>query len=97
MDEYGKYYEFDEDEMNSIIENEKHATSIEAWNSANNLFNEIKEEAEAAKKLATTITYSSGYYGNGSGLTKSGGVNYFSGRKETYYSSRVLHHYRTNE
>lgn len=34
---------------------------------------------------------------NGSGLTRSGGVNWYNGRKETYYSSRVLYHYRTSE
>lgn len=32
-----------------------------------------------------------------SSLTKQSGVNYYNGRKETYYSSRVLHHYRTSE
>lgn len=30
-------------------------------------------------------------------LTKSGGVYYYGDRKETYYSSRVLYHYRTPE
>lgn len=31
------------------------------------------------------------------GLTPSGGVNYYDGRRETYYSSNVLYHYRTSE
>lgn len=31
-------------------------------------------------------------YSNGSGLTKSGGVNYYEGRKETWYSSNTLYH-----
>lgn len=31
------------------------------------------------------------------GLTQQGGVNYHDGRTETYYSSNVLHHYRTDE
>ena len=31
------------------------------------------------------------------GLTMEGGVNYHDGRTETYYSSNVLHHYRTDE
>lgn len=35
--------------------------------------------------------------GNGSGLTASSGVNYFGGRKETYYSSNALYHHRTPE
>lgn len=34
---------------------------------------------------------------NGSGLTQQSGVNYYDGRTETYYSSNVLYHYRTNE
>ena len=32
-----------------------------------------------------------------SGLTPQSGVNYYNGRTETYYSSNVLYHYRTNE
>lgn len=32
-----------------------------------------------------------------SGLTQQGGVNYYDGRTETYYSSNVLYHYRTPE
>lgn len=35
--------------------------------------------------------------GRVSGLNKTSGVNYYNGRKETYYSSRVLYHYRTAE
>lgn len=34
---------------------------------------------------------------NHDGLTASKGVNYYNGRKETYYSSNVLYHYRTPE
>ena len=30
-------------------------------------------------------------------LTKEGGVNYFNGSRETWYSSNQLYHYRTNE
>jgi len=39
------------------------------------------------------VSYSSG----NSTLTPSGGVYYYNGRKETYYSSRVLYHYKTHE
>ena len=39
------------------------------------------------------VSYSSG----NSTLTPSGGVYYYNGRKETYYSSRVLYHYKTPE
>lgn len=38
------------------------------------------------------------YTPNNSGmLTKSGGVNYYNDRRETWYSSNVAYHYRTNE
>ena len=52
---------------------------------------QLQQQKEAEKREAAT------YYSNGSELTRSSGVNYFGGRKETYYSSRVLRHYRTDE
>lgn len=52
---------------------------------------QLQQQKEAEKREVVT------YYANGSGLTRSSGVNYFGGRKETYYSSRVLRHYRTGE
>ena len=59
------------------------------------------EEALAAEKREQKQYSSSGSGGysqpNGSGLTKQSGVNYYNGRKETYYSSSVLWHYRTSE
>ena len=62
-------------------------------------------EAEAAE-AAQASYYNAGYtpsyasaasYANGSGLTRSAGVNNYNGRRETYYSSNVLYHYRTGE
>ena len=62
-------------------------------------------EAEAAE-VAQASYYNAGYnpsyasaasYANGSGLTRSAGVNNYNGRRETYYSSNVLYHYRTGE
>ena len=41
----------------------------------------------------TDQTYSS----NDGVLTKSGGVNYYNGSRETWYSSNVLYHHRTSE
>jgi len=38
-----------------------------------------------------------GYYEQGDGLNAFSGVNYHDGRTETFYSSQVLYHYRTNE
>ena len=71
-------------------------------------FNRIVENIEAQKNealyqqyIATTNAYSwsgeSGYSVPLDGLTPQSGVNYYDGRTETYYSSNVLYHYRTNE
>ena len=64
----------------------------------NNIVNAARD-ARDAEIAAQQATYSSGgggaYYSNGSGLTPQSGVNYFNGRKETYYSSNVLYHYNT--
>ena len=66
---------------------------------------EAAAEAEAAE-AAQASYYNAGYtppyasaasYANGSGLTRSAGVNNYNGRRETYYSSNVLYHYRTGE
>lgn len=51
-----------------------------------------KEQQQSQPSNTQTV-----YSGNGSGLTQSSGVNYHGGRRETYYSSRVLYHYRTPE
>lgn len=53
-------------------------------------------EAAAAKARASAAS-TTAYSGPSSGLTKSSGVNYYNGTRETYYSSRVLYHYRTSE
>lgn len=64
---------------------------------------EVVEE-EVVTPAAETISYQtsyepaySGYTENGSGLTKSGGVNWHNGRRETWYSSNDAYHYRTGE
>ena len=56
-------------------------------------------EAAAAAQSYTNYntTYSSSYNMPSSGLTMQSGVNYHDGRRETYYSSNVLYHYRTGE
>lgn len=41
--------------------------------------------------------YAPSYEQPSGGLTAQSGVNYHDGRRETYYSSNVLYHYRTNE
>lgn len=84
----------------------EYSTELDSWETKGQENKKIAEEKAAAEaKQAAKVSVSSGkaksatktYASNGSGLTKSGGVNYYDGRKETYYSSRVLHHYRTNE
>lgn len=71
-------------------------------------FNTIVEAIEAQKNealyqqyIVTTNAYSwnsgSNYDTPSDGLTPQSGVNYHDGRTETYYSSNVLYHYRTNE
>lgn len=51
-----------------------------------------KEQQQSQPSNTQTV-----YSGNGFGLTQSSGLNYYGGRRETYYSSRVLYHYRTPE
>ena len=53
---------------------------------------ERQRKIEEEKKKASQSVPS---HSNGSGLTKSSGVNWYNGWKETYYSSRVLYHYMT--
>lgn len=58
-----------------------------------------EEAVRAAKATSAKSTQIAPYngYSSGSGLTRSSGVNYYNGTRETYYSSRVLYHYRTGE
>ena len=55
-------------------------------------------EPEYQPIYSTPIYYSdTEYIEPTGGLTKAGGINYFNGSKETWYSSNVLYHYRTSE
>lgn len=55
-------------------------------------------QAQAQTVVANQQPESQNYYVDSNGkLTASGGVNYYNGRKETWYSSNVLYHYRTPE
>lgn len=50
-----------------------------------------QEAIEVSQQIAQTEAESSSYESGSNGvLTKSGGVNYYNGQKETYYSQRVL-------
>lgn len=50
---------------------------------------------DVLKDEKTPVVVTTTFVSNGTGLTKSAGVNYYNGRKETYYSSNVLYHYLT--
>lgn len=72
-----------------------HTSSLQKLNEYEAQLNEIintAKEARDADIAAQQITYSSSgsdggvYYSNGSGLTASKGVNWYNGRKETYYN-----------
>lgn len=73
------------------------AVTMKAYDKAYDQTNELLDELDA-RMPKHTYSSSSGYYGGPEGvLTKSGGVNSFGGRRETWYSSNVLYHYRTSE
>lgn len=82
----------DEDKEKLYLYEKKMANAecIDIYNKYSDLFDELVDEYKSSQNVA----YS---YSNGGGLTKSAGVNYFNGRRETWYSSRVLYHYRTGE
>lgn len=67
------------------------------------LLDEIIDDCDSRMPVVTSYSYSSSgsgasYGGSSSGvLTKSAGVNFYGGRKETWYSSNDLYHGRTSE
>lgn len=74
------------------------AVTMNIYNEAYDQINELMDELDSRMPKISYSSYSGGYYGGPEGvLTKSGGVNSFGGRRETWYSSNVLWHYRTNE
>ena len=111
IEELGAYLT-DEEKQNlkTYEENIKSARSFAVIGENELLFNKIVDKA---RESAKTVNIQSNtemlvdswncnnkdyYCPNNSGvLTKSGGVNYHNGRKETWYSSNVLYHYRTGE
>lgn len=67
---------------------------IGVYDKYSKLFNEIIADCKEQKSQEIEV-YS--YEGSSNKLTRSAGVNYFNGRRETWYSSNVLYHYRTSE
>lgn len=71
------------------------AVTMDIYNESYEMTNDLMDMIESRMPKRA---YSGGYYGGPEGvLTKAGGVNSFGGRRETWYSSRVLYHYRTGE
>ena len=97
---YGSYLSEEQQNQLRDLENELvSATSFAEISELEAQFNEVVNAGETAKadaealaaQQAATYTASSGsgsgaYYSNGSGLTASKGVNWYNGRKETYYN-----------
>ena len=79
-----------------IKEAEKYTAQIDVMRQEALAAKEKKLQQQKEKELQETQQQAISV-GNSSGLTASSGVNYFNGRKETYYSSQVLYHYRTPE
>lgn len=52
---------------------------------------------DSVKDEVTPLVVNTTFESSGTGLTKASGVNFYNGRRETYYSSNVLYHYRTPE
>lgn len=84
------------------------ATSIDKYNKYKAEYDDVVEELDKKMEEAVAIqtvnqqdmnssNSSDSYYSNGGGITMAGGVNYYDGRKETWYSSNALYHCRTGE
>lgn len=90
---YGAYMTDEQKAMLRQYENSMTgAATIEDFNSAKESFDDIVDDCRPVY-----VYIGGGYNYPNTGLTRSGGVNYYDGRKETYYSSNVLYHYRTGE
>lgn len=89
-----------EEQKQTVIDNQTcmtTAVSLEQFNEAKAEFEAIALEAESkyeASIVRRAAHYSGGnsysYQGGSGVLTRSGGVNWFGGRKETWYSTREL-------
>lgn len=88
-----------------VIENVANETTHNASQLVDVMNQKIEErriaEEEAARKAAEEEAAAQRRQNdsqpNGGGLTRSGGVNWHNGRKETWYSSQAAYHYRTPE
>lgn len=94
-----------DEEKDCLYSLEKKMTSAPAmslYDSYLEEFDKIVADCESrmpvvSSESGSSDTGSGSHISSGSGLTESGGVYYFNGRRETYYSSNALYHYRTSE
>lgn len=68
------------------------AVTIRTYEKDEEALNEVIESLNKRKPVVSTSSSGGVYYSQGGSgvLTRSGGVNYFKGRRETWYSQRVL-------
>ena len=88
-----EYEEVTREATNKLIKAEK----AEAERKAEEERKAKEAEEQAYQTWLASQSYTPSYNYPTSGLTKSGGVNYFNGVRETWYSSNQLYHYRTGE
>lgn len=111
MNMYGDYATDDERAvLQGCIDGAGSLLTMEEVDAKSAELDELRSTLEDAKREALEAAQASygnagyvpsytaaAYYANGSGLTRSSGVNNYNGRRETYYSSNVLYHHRTGE
>lgn len=73
------------------------AVTMDIYNEAYEQTNDLMDALDSRIPKLSYSSYSGGYYGPEGVLTKAAGVNSFAGRRETWYSSNILYHYRTPE
>lgn len=86
-----------DDEIHVIGTNEYEYYEVETDGVTGYVLKDQLKDEKTPVPVVSTEDYSSVYasFGSTGTLTKASGVNYYGGRRETYYSSNVLYHYLT--
>ncbi len=86
-----------DDELHLIGTNDYDYYEVEADGMIGYVLKDQVKDEKTPVVVVSTEDYSSVYanFGSSGTLTKASGVNYYGGRRETYYSSNVLYHYLT--
>ena len=86
-----------DDEIHVIGTNEYEYYEVETDGVTGYVLKDQLKDEKTPAPVVSTEDYSSVYasFGSTGTLTKASGVNYYGGRRETYYSSNVLYHYLT--